>query len=218
MKKMPEEEKLAYFATHLLNWFDRDGRSFPWRDLERPSYQIVVAEILLQRTKAETVSRYFDSFISKFPTWGSLANADVDLVGEALKPFGLWQRRSVTLKQLAQELVRREGEFPTSREELETLPGVGQYIASALMLFLHDTPEPLLDVNMARVLERYFGPRKLADIRYDPYLQRLSREILSKGDPVKINWAILDLAALFCKARSPDCSNCPLSHGCKQNI
>ena len=92
---------------------------------------------------------------------------------------------------------------------------VGQYIASAVLLFCHDQPEPLLDVNMARVLERYFGPREFADIRYDPYLQSLARKVVSCRRPAQMNWAILDLAALVCRTHSPRCGECPVAKGCR---
>ena len=71
----------------------------------------------------------------------------------------------------------------------------------------------MLDVIMARVLERYFGPRKLADIRYDPYLQTLSRQVV-KTRPVGLNWAILDLGAMICTASNPKCSSCPMASTC----
>ena len=92
---------------------------------------------------------------------------------------------------------------------------MGQYVARAILLFCHGQPEPLLDTNMARVLERYFGPRQLADIRHDPYLQELSRRVVAAGDPVVINWAILDLGAMVCKPRTPECNACPLKRGCQ---
>jgi len=76
-------------------------------------------------------------------------------------------------------------------------------------------PKPLLDVNMARVLERYFGPRQLTDIRYDPYLQNLSHQVVNHENSKQINWAILDFAALICKSRNPKCVTCFLSAGCK---
>ena len=117
-------------------------------------------------------------------------------------------------RKLAYEMALRQGRFPLSRVEIESLPGVGQYIANAVMLFCHAASEPLLDVNMARILERYFGPRTLADIRYDPYLQHLSRRVLLGTDALSMNWAILDLAALICTARKPRCDECPLSPGC----
>jgi A/G-specific adenine glycosylase len=92
---------------------------------------------------------------------------------------------------------------------------VGQYIANAAMLFGKHAAEPLLDVNMARVLERYFGPRTLADIRYDPYLQSLARWVISGSNPVRLNWAILDFAAAVCIVRNPSCGSCPLSSECE---
>lgn len=111
-------------------------------------------------------------------------------------------------------MARRNGRFPRDRQEIEGLPGVGQYIANAIQLFCHGEPMPLLDVNMARVLERYFRPRQLADIRYDPYLQELSLRIVNCNDPQQMNWAILDFAGIICKVKDPKHEICPLSKGC----
>jgi A/G-specific adenine glycosylase len=110
-------------------------------------------------------------------------------------------------------MAARRSRFPLSRREIEALPGVGQYIANAILCFCHRKPQPLLDVNMARVVERYFGPRKKADIRYDPYLQELTTHIV-RPDCNRINWAILDFGALVCKSRKPLCSICPLFDNC----
>jgi A/G-specific adenine glycosylase len=98
---------------------------------------------------------------------------------------------------------------------VESLPGVGQYIANAILLLCHNKPQPLMDVNMARVLERNFGLRHLVDIRYDPYLQALGAQVVSRGDAKKLNWAILDLAARICLGTSPVCNQCPLSSSCR---
>lgn len=94
------------------------------------------------------------------------------------------------------------------------LPGIGQYNANAVLLFYHHQAQPLLDSNMARVLERFFGPRQLADFRYDPYLQALALSVISHRGPAEMNWAILDLAALVCRLKSPSCERCPLALKC----
>jgi|TARA_B100001964_G_scaffold65593_1_gene74692 A/G-specific adenine glycosylase len=112
-------------------------------------------------------------------------------------------------------MVSRKGRFPCSREEIEALPGVGQYIANSIELFCYGKPLPLLDSNMSRVLERYFGPRKLADIRYDPYLQSLSKKVVKCKDPVSLNWAILDLAHIVCTQKKPQHDICPLKNRCQ---
>lgn len=91
---------------------------------------------------------------------------------------------------------------------------MGQYVASAILLQVEGQREPLLDSSMARLLERFFGPRRQRDIRFDPYLQTLSRQVLVRGDPLSTNWGMLDLAALVCKPRYPRCPDCPLRLKC----
>ncbi len=112
-------------------------------------------------------------------------------------------------------MVSRAGRLPRTREELESLPGIGQYVASAILCQVYGEREPLLDVNMARVIERYFRPRKLADLRTDPVLQGYARAILPRARVKEFNWAVLDFAALVCKARDPRCGDCPLKRGCR---
>lgn len=116
---------------------------------------------------------------------------------------------------LAKEMASRRGRFPRQRNILEGIPAVGQYVANAILLFSHGRAEPLIDTNMARVIERYFGPRNLADIRFDPYLQDVARRLVSDSDPAKVNWAVLDFAALVCLPRVPRCDVCPVKMGCK---
>ena len=169
---------------------------------------------MLQRTCAETVAGFFPSFVRRFPSWKKLSSANEAQLRSFLKPLGLWRRRSSSIRRLAQEMVRRNGRFPKSRAEIVSLPGIGQYIANAIQLFCHRSPQPLLDVNMARVLERIFGPRKLADIRCDPFLQELAGRIVHCKTPTRINWAILDLAAAICTVKIPRCIRCPLAATC----
>jgi A/G-specific adenine glycosylase len=206
--------KLVRFRRALLGWYAKNGRNFPWRRKSASKYEIIVAEVLLQRTRAETVAGFYRDFIKEFPSWKKLAGANEKDLAIFLRPIGLWRRRSASLSALAQVISRRNGRFPRNREEVEALPGVGQYIANAVLLFCHDEPQPLLDVNMARVLERVFGPRQLADIRYDPYLQSLSSTVVNCRNPREINWAILDLAATTCRDSAPRCHECPLRPIC----
>ena len=209
-----EQQTLAELRKRLLCWFETYGRKFPWRDASITKYQHVIAEVLLQRTRAETVARVFPKFIKEFPSWKQLESASVSRLQHHFKPVGLWRRRATSLQALAHTMIKKNGRFPKEREKIEALPGVGQYIASSVLLFCHGIPEPLLDTNMARVLERVFGPRKLADIRYDSYLQTLARKVVYCDNPVQLNWAILDFAATTCLIKNPRCSECPLSSLC----
>ena len=198
----------------LLRWYQDEGRHFRWRNRSAGLYQKIVAEVLLQRTQAGTVAAFYDDFLKRFPNWQSLAESSAAEIGNHIKPLGLWKRRGESLAALASVMSSRRGRFPRTRREIEQLPGVGQYIASAVLLFSQTEPEPLLDVNMARVLERLFGARTIVDIRYDPHLQFTSRVVLHGREPERINWAILDLAALICVSRNPRCSVCPLLRFC----
>jgi A/G-specific adenine glycosylase len=95
------------------------------------------------------------------------------------------------------------------------MPMMGQYLVNAYELYFMNKKSPLLDVNMARVLERYFGKRKKADIRYDTYLQELASNVVSHSKTKELNWAILDFGAKICKAKDPLCDICPLIKACK---
>ena len=209
------EAVIHHFRANMLEWHRQHGRRFPWRKRSTSNYNKIIAEILLQRTRAETVAQFFPIFITRYPSWPQLATANKNELMTLIRPVGLWRRRSTTLINLAKEMDKRNGKFPKDREQIEALPGVGQYIANSIMLLCHNRPQPLLDTNMARVLERYFGPRKLRDIRYDPYLQRLAMIVVDCPDAVVLNWAILDFAASACSIRSPRCGECSLARECR---
>ena len=199
----------------LRAWFRDHGRPFPWRRPGHTLFEAVLAEVLLQRTRAEKVALFFSLFIQRFPSWEAIGQATEVEIGEFLRPIGLWRRRAASLSALSKAMVDRNGVFPDTREQIESLPGVGQYITNAILMFAHGKPEPLLDVNMARVLERVFGPRKVGDIRYDPYLQGVSRSVIRGKHASEVNWAILDLAAEVCTISKPNCEICPIMRLCK---
>jgi len=210
-----DKQRAKGIARRLETWFQLQGRSFPWRTKSATNYQKIVCEILLQRTRAETVSSVYHEFFKVFPGWIKIANSSTVKIEKYLKPLGLWKRRARSLHGLAKVLQKTRGKFPASREEIDKLPAVGQYVGNSVELFIHGRPLPLLDVNMSRVIERYFRPRKLADIRHDPWLQALAKTIISLGgNPVKLNWSILDLGGTICIPRNPRCNACPIRRGC----
>lgn len=210
-----EKRKLTLLAADLVNWYDQGGgRSFPWREPGTPLYQLVCVEVLLQRTRAETVAGFYQGFFERFPSWQELADAPADELEEFLKPIGLWKRRSASLRALAAYAAEHGGSFPSSYEDLLKVPAVGQYVAHAILMFQHEKRFPLIDVNMARVVERFVRPRKLADIRHDPWLQEASKWLVHSGNPRIVNWAVLDFASLTCRSRNPSCSSCMVSRRC----
>lgn len=208
-------ERVSRFRHKLLAWFPGNGRAFQWRCEGASPYLLVVVEVLLPRTRAETIRAFLPSFLARFPSWAHIAASDVNDLSEALKPIGLWRRRAPPLRALACELVARDEQWPRHREELERIPAVGQYVANAVLLFIHGEPHPLLDASVARLLRRYFAITPvMADIRYDKALHAVAYRVLAGGDAIKVNWAVLDVAAMYCKPRQPACPSCPLRRSC----
>lgn len=210
-----DQARSRLFRNRVVWWARANGRRLPWRFSGQSVYRLVVTEVLLQRTKAETVAGIYDQFFRAYPNWSLLARASSHFLQGLLRGIGLWRRRSGRLIEFAERVYNMGGDLPKSREELERLPCVGQYVASAALLFQGVSNEPLLDAGMARVLERVFGPRLLADIRYDSYVQQLAREVVDCDDAVNVNWAILDLAALVCRKKAPNCQPCPVHELCR---
>jgi len=208
------KKKIQYFQNIILEWYRENGRDFIWRKTPLNDFQVIITEVLLQRTKAETVEKFYPSFIKKYETWQDITASSTETLEEDLKPIGLYRQRAKRLYSLSLEMCKLGGKIPETEDELSKIPMIGQYIANAILLLIHDKRRPLLDTNMARVLERFFGKRKLSDIRYDPYLQNLARKVVDHEMAKEINWGILDFAAITCKNR-PKCDVCMLKEKCR---
>ncbi len=208
-------EHIPWFRGQLLAWFKLNKRTFPWREGNRSAYEILVAEILLQHTPAERVTPIYSTFLMRYPSWTSLAQAPLEDLQNLIKSLGLWRQKAIVFQQLSHELENSRGSFPASRDELERLRGVGQYTASAVLTVVYGKDEPLIDVNMARVLERFFGIQKFTNIYNDPTLYTLSYQVVHGENGLQINWAVLDFSAIVCKRRRPLCRECPLKTKCQ---
>ena len=210
-KSRRQESRDREIIRRLLFWFGDFGRRFPWRDNTMEPWQVLVVEILLQQTCAERVASFVPGFLAEFSSLYVLSATDVPILTERLATLGLQNRRAVQLVALAGALLARDGQVPTSRRELKSLPGVGPYVAAAYMSTVLQEPEPMIDVNMARLIERIYGPRVLKDIRFDPHINDIAHRLIDlSARPREFNWAVMDLGAAHCKAPSPSCSGCPL--------
>jgi A/G-specific adenine glycosylase len=208
-------ERIPWVRKHLLSWFVRNGRSFPWRDPDRTPYEVVVAEILLQRTAAGGVARAYAGFIERYPSWTTLAQAPCEGLEKALRPLGLWRQKALVLHHLAESIEERGGVIPRTRAELERLRGIGPYTASAVLAIVYGRAEPLLDVNMARLLGRFLGSRGSPGAGTKGPLHASALRLVSGKRSLEVNWAALDFGALVCRARRPYCPECPLRTRCR---
>ena len=139
----PEAAKcISWLRRRLLSWFLAYGRSFPWRDPDRTPYEVVVAEMLLHRTTAVGVARTYAGFVDRFPSWVALAQSPLEELENALRLLGLWRRKAQAFQHLAQSIEANGGVVPHTRKELERLPGIGPYAASAVLAIVYGGAAP----------------------------------------------------------------------------
>ena len=207
--------RVDWLREGLLGWFERFGRCFPWREPGRSAYEVTVAEILLQRTTAAQVAQVYPDFLRRYPAWDSLARATPAELEGVLRPLGLWRQKARALQRLARSLEERHGLMPETRRELERLPGIGPYTASAVLAVVYGQAEPLLDANLARLLGRCFGlSQTLSRSSRRRLLQALALHLVRDERSLQVNWAALDFGALVCRPRRPLCPCCPLRSAC----
>jgi A/G-specific adenine glycosylase len=202
------------FADLILNWYEKNHRNFPWRTKTDP-YQILIAEIMLQRTKADQVVPVYEEFLREFPTIKELNNATLEQIQSYFARLGLFWRASL-VKQMAEEVVTRfEGRIPADRDRLLSIPAVGDYMADAVLAFAYGENVAVVDTNVCRVIGRVFGLEWKGEARRKPIFKKILKELLPKGRAKEFNWAIIDHASLICLPREPLCWRCPLKGICE---
>ncbi|MGG6312590.1 A/G-specific adenine glycosylase [Paenibacillus macerans] len=207
-------ENKVFFSTELLVWYERSKRDLPWRR-HRDPYYIWVSEIMLQQTRVDTVIPYFQRFIERFPTLKDLAEAPEEDVLKCWEGLGYYSRAR-NLQAAAKQVVERHGgAVPDDKAEVSALKGVGPYTTGAILSIAFNRPEPAVDGNVMRVLSRYFlieedimkaGTRTL--------MEELAAELIPEGRASDFNQALMELGALVCTPKSPQCLICPVMARC----
>jgi A/G-specific adenine glycosylase len=197
---------LAWFATHR--------RDLPWRRNPTP-YAVWVAEIMAQQTRLETMLPYYQRWMARFPTILDLAAASQQDVLTLWEGLGYYSR--VRNLHKAARVVAKEydGELPGDVESLRTLPGIGRYTAGAIASLAFGLDEPAVDGNVKRVLARAFMVEEsVDDTSGEKRIWALASENLPPGRAGEYNQALMELGALICLPRVPDCSHCPINEDC----
>lgn len=214
-ESLPE---LPHLTSVLLKWLSTARRDLPWRHGRAP-YAVWVSEIMLQQTQAATAAPYFERWMARFPDIRALAAASL---GDVLKTWeGLgYYARPRHLHRAAQQIVAEHaGELPADRASLVALPGIGRYTAGAILSLAFGQAEPVLDGNVRRVFCRLYDiaddPRRPATQRRLWTLAQDWVEAAPAGRAGDLNEALMELGALVCTPRSPDCAACPLAEACQ---
>jgi A/G-specific adenine glycosylase len=194
----------------LLRWYDGNRRQLPWRGLGDP-YAIWVSEAMLQQTQIATALSYWRRWMERFPTVETLARASVEEVLAQWQGLGYY-RRARKLREGAAWVVRHG--WPASAAEWRQVPGVGPYTAAAIASIALDEPAPLVDGNVRRVVARLIASEATGGALEREAWAWAERNLVRER-PGDWNQALMELGALVCRPRNPNCAACPLASDCQ---
>ena len=205
------------FAASLIEWFNAEGRNYPWRRTRDP-YAVLVSEVMLQQTQVATVlsRRYFERWLDHFPDIETLAAADEAEILKAWEGLGYY-RRARNLQRAARAVIEEfEGHFPRTATQIRQLPGVGRYTAGAVASFACGEAAAIVDGNISRVLARLFDYHD--EIDRGPGQRQLwqwAEALLpSAKQACAYNSALMELGQTHCSKASPNCHRCPVAAFC----
>lgn len=205
---------MSDFTLLIQDWYRQNARDLPWRYTE-DVYEIWISEVVLQQTRVKQGLAYYNRLLKSFPDVHALASADEQEVLRNWQGLGYYSRAR-NLHKAAQQVVEDfKGEFPKDYKGIKSLKGVGDYTASAIASFAFGLPYAVLDGNVFRVLSRFFDDETAIDTGEGKRVfQEYANELLDKKSPGIHNQAIMELGALVCKPKNPDCLSCPLNEIC----
>ena len=212
---MPESRDLAEIRKRLLGWFRKYRRELPWR-INKDPYRIWLSEIMLQQTRVAAVIPYYERFLERLPDICALAEAPEEEVLRLWSGLGYYSRAR-NLQRAAQQIVARHGgQFPRTVDEALALPGIGSYTAAAILSIAFGAKHAVLDGNVARVLARLDAIE--GDLRENGRwrnLQKSADKLLDPKSPSDWNEAMMELGAMVCTPRTPQCLLCPVAEFCR---
>jgi A/G-specific adenine glycosylase len=211
--RLVTSDRVKWYRDRLNTWANENLRDFPWRRTT-DAYAIFVAEFLLQRTDAVTVILIYNNFINCYPTIQDLASANLEEIANFLQPLGLFFRADRIYRSAQIILEKYKGKIPQSQQQLLELPGVGIYTARSICANAFGQPLAILDTNVARILERFFGLRGERVKSRCQILWKAAEIVAPKRKVSRWNLTLLDFGALVCTAKNPNCDRCPLAKRC----
>jgi A/G-specific adenine glycosylase len=218
---LADEVMNGVLARQLLTWYDAHARIMPWRvapadralGVKPDPYRIWLSEVMLQQTTVAAVRDYFHRFTARWPDVGALAAADDAQVMGEWAGLGYYARARNLLACARAVVAHHGGHFPTTRDGLLTLPGIGPYTAAAISAIAYDLPETVVDGNVERVMARMFAvSAPLPGAK--PALTTLAGSLTPTDRPGDYAQAVMDLGATICTPRKPACGICPWVHPC----
>ena len=199
-------------ALKLLNWYNESNYLMPWRESPNP-YNIWISEIMLQQTQVQTVKKYYNNWMKKYPSIYNLSHADIDDILKLWEGLGYY-RRAHNILETSQIIVSEyNGNIPNSYKALIQLKGIGDYTASAILSIAFEKKYPAIDGNLKRVLSRLFIIKQ--NNRLQDNAKKYALQFMINNNPGDVNQAFMDLGREICLPKKPQCNICPLNLDCK---
>lgn len=209
---MSSEDKYTLVREIILDWYKENNRGFPWRT-SKSLYQILITEILLQKTIALNVSNIYSDFFKKYDGFDKIYNANITNLQSDIKGLGLSNKRAIILKELSKMIIRDyNGEIPKDPEVLRNINGIADYVSNAFACFGLNHRTFFFDVNIKRFIKRVFKPQD-EKFKIETIYTELD-QLLPKIDFKYMYWAILDFGSNICSKNKPKCELCPISDKC----
>jgi A/G-specific adenine glycosylase len=205
---------IPFFAKILLDWFEENQRSMPWRG-ETDPYKIWVSEIILQQTRVNQGWAYYERFTKQFPNVKSLAEAPLQEVLHIWQGLGYYSRARNMHTAAQQIMQNHRGVFPQDYVEIKKLKGVGNYTAAAISSIAFQLPYPAVDGNVLRVISRIIGVSDdISQQKTVSTITEICQNLMDKEKPGNFNQALMELGAIQCTPKNPNCEICPFITQC----
>ncbi len=203
-------------SKKIIAWYQKHKRSLPWRthrNAKDRDYKVLISEFMLQQTKVSTVIPYFNKFYKKFPNINSLAKARITSVLKLWEGLGYY-RRARNLHLTSKILNKNfDSSLPADINQLKNLPGIGDYTASAIMAIAKNKSFIGIDGNVKRVLSRIYAIQQNKD-----FIKNIEKKITTmkvSKNCSDLMQGIMEIGALLCNPKKPDCQKCPIQKYCK---
>ena len=207
-------KSLFEIHTHILDWFAREGRIFPWRYESPDPYHVLISEYMLQQTQTSRIAERFPIFLERFQDIHALSKANNQEMILAWQGLG-YNNRALRLRDCASAIVElHDGKIPDDYDALIQLPGIGPYTASAIMSFAFGKDISVIDVNIRRIYERMQGISN-SDEYPQKKMQSFAEQAYPKGKSSEWHQALMDIGSQYCKANQALCEKCPLQNHCE---
>ncbi|OUU61757.1 MAG: hypothetical protein CBC22_06905 [Alphaproteobacteria bacterium TMED62] len=211
------KKKYSIIRKKILSYYENNKRNLPWRtkqDNNQNPYFTLVSEVMLQQTQVNTALGYYKKFIKKWPTVCSLAKANDEDILTLWAGLGYYSRAKNLLKAAKIITVKYDGIIPNKYEDLISLPGIGEYTASAIISFAFGKFSVVIDTNVKRFIGRVNGLEKIININKNEF-NKLGVKLFPKENSGKFAQAIMDFSSDICTKIKPSCSKCFLKLYCE---